>query len=109
MLEARACDVGAIFILILYCRTQDDLAIMIEGSDGQYYLQAGAVLLAGPSLPSDFFLVDVGMQCTAGTWRLEDKVGLPLDAIHTDGHVPHCTRRSSFLPYPYPPHTRAHS
>ena len=62
MLEARACDVRAIFILILYCRTQDDLAIMIEGSDGQYYLQAGAVLLAGPSLPSDFFLVDVGMQ-----------------------------------------------
>jgi hypothetical protein len=28
-------------------RTQDDLAIMIEGADGQYYLQAGAVLLAG--------------------------------------------------------------
>ena len=31
--------------------TQDDLAIMIEGTDGQYYLQAGAILLPGPSLP----------------------------------------------------------
>jgi len=50
--------------------TQDDLAIMIEGSDRQYYLQAGAVLLAG-------------------WWRLEDKIGLPLDAIHTTGNVPH--------------------
>ncbi|KAI0260947.1 hypothetical protein BC834DRAFT_831022, partial [Gloeopeniophorella convolvens] len=49
--------------------TQDDLAIMIEGTDGKYYLQGGAVLLAG-------------------TWRLEDKMGLPLDAIHTTGHVP---------------------
>ncbi|KAI9448577.1 hypothetical protein H4582DRAFT_99939 [Lactarius indigo] len=50
--------------------TQDDLAIMIEGADGQYYLQAGAVLLAG-------------------WWRLEDKIGLPLDAIHTTGNIPH--------------------
>jgi len=24
---------------------------MIEGTDGQYYLQAGAILLPGPSLP----------------------------------------------------------
>lgn len=50
--------------------TQDDLAIMIEGADGQYYLQAGAVLLAG-------------------WWRLEDKIGMPLDAIHTTGNIPH--------------------
>ena len=26
---------------------QDDLAIMFEGPDGQYYLKAGAILLAG--------------------------------------------------------------
>jgi len=50
--------------------TQDNLAVMIEGADGQYYLQAGAVLLAG-------------------WWRLEDKIGLPLDAIHITGNVPH--------------------
>ncbi|KAH9165438.1 hypothetical protein EDB89DRAFT_2134473 [Lactarius sanguifluus] len=50
--------------------TQDDLAIMIEGADGQYYLQAGAVLLAG-------------------WWRLEDKIGMPLDTIHTTGNIPH--------------------
>ena len=36
---------------LCYLSTQDDLAIMIEGTDGQYYLQAGAILLPGPSLP----------------------------------------------------------
>lgn len=48
---------------------QDDLALMIEKPDGQYYLLSGAVLLAG-------------------FWRLEDKVGLPLAEIHTTGDVP---------------------
>jgi len=44
--------------------TQDDLAIMFEREDGQYYLLAGAILLAG-------------------FWRLEDKLGMPLSEIHT--------------------------
>lgn len=48
---------------------QDDLAIMIERADGQYYLLAGAILLAG-------------------FWRLEDKFGMPLSEIHTSGDVP---------------------
>ena len=48
---------------------QDDLAIMFEKEDGQYYLQAGAILLAG-------------------FWRLEDKWGMPLSEIHTSGDVP---------------------
>jgi alpha-1,2-mannosyltransferase len=48
---------------------QDDLAIMIEKEDGQYYLLAGAILLAG-------------------FWRLEDKFGMPLSEIHTSGDVP---------------------
>lgn len=48
---------------------QDDLAIMFERSDGQYYLLAGAILLAG-------------------FWRLEDKFGMPLSEIHTSGDVP---------------------
>ena len=48
---------------------QDDLAIMFEGEDGQYYLRAGAILLAG-------------------FWRLEDKWGMPLSDIHTSGDVP---------------------
>ncbi|KAH9962407.1 hypothetical protein BC827DRAFT_1198471 [Russula dissimulans] len=38
-------------IVVAAMLSQDDLAIMIEGRDGQYYLQAGAVLLAGPFLP----------------------------------------------------------
>lgn len=50
--------------------TQDDLAIMMEKPDGKYYLQAGAILLAG-------------------FWRLEDKLGMQLSQIHTSGHVPH--------------------
>lgn len=49
--------------------TQDDLAVMIEGEDGNYYLKAGAIMLAG-------------------FWRLKDKVNLPLSAIHTTGDVP---------------------
>lgn len=56
-------------IVVAAMLTQDDIAIVIEGTDGQYYLQAGAILLPG-------------------FWRLEDKAGLPLDAIHTSGHVP---------------------
>lgn len=48
---------------------QDDLAIMMERPDGQYYLVAGAILLAG-------------------FWRLQDKVGMPLSEIHTSGDVP---------------------
>lgn len=49
--------------------TQDDLAVMFEKPDGQYYLLAGAILLAG-------------------FWRLEDKLGMPLSEIHTSGDVP---------------------
>lgn len=48
---------------------QDDLAIMFEKPDGEYYLLAGAILLAG-------------------FWRLEDKFGMPLSEIHTSGDVP---------------------
>lgn len=48
---------------------QDDLALMIERSDGQYYLLAGSILLAG-------------------FWRLSDKFGMPLSEIHTSGSVP---------------------
>ena len=48
---------------------QDDLAIMFEKPDGQYYLLAGAIHLAG-------------------FWRLEDKFGMPLSEIHTSGDVP---------------------
>lgn len=48
---------------------QDDIAIMIEKPDGQYYLLAGCILLAG-------------------FWRLEDKFGMPLSLIHTSGDVP---------------------
>lgn len=48
---------------------QDDFAIMIEGRDGQYYLRAGSILLAG-------------------FWRLKDKLNMPLSEIHSSGDVP---------------------
>ncbi|CAG8192513.1 unnamed protein product [Penicillium nalgiovense] len=48
---------------------QDDLALMIERADGEYYLLAGAILLAG-------------------FWRLSDKFGMRLSEIHTSGDVP---------------------
>ena len=48
---------------------QDDLAIMFEKPDGQYYLLAGSILLPG-------------------FWRLSDKFGMPLSEIHTSGDVP---------------------
>ncbi|KAF8304832.1 hypothetical protein DL93DRAFT_2090079 [Clavulina sp. PMI_390] len=48
---------------------QDDLALMVEGSDGRYYFQAGSI-------------------CLAGFWRMIDKIGLPLEEIHTRGRVP---------------------
>lgn len=48
---------------------QDDLALMIEKPDGEYYLLAGSILLAG-------------------FWRLEDKFGMRLSEIHTSGDVP---------------------
>lgn len=42
---------------------QDDLAIMVEGSDDRYYFQGGAI-------------------CVAGNWRLRDKIGLAMEDIH---------------------------
>lgn len=42
---------------------------MFERPDGQYYLLAGSILLAG-------------------FWRLQDKFGMPLSKIHTSGDVP---------------------
>ena len=61
---------------------QDDLAIMMEGEDGQYYLLAGAILLAG-------------------FWKLEDKFGMGLSEIHTSGDVPGYV--SSSLEFPSSP------
>lgn len=48
---------------------QDDLAIMLEKPDGQYYLLAGSILLPG-------------------FWKLSDKLGMSMPEIHTSGDVP---------------------
>ncbi|KAF5388178.1 hypothetical protein D9615_000075 [Tricholomella constricta] len=58
----RALEVSASLV-------QEDLALMIEGTDGKYYFQAGAITIAG-------------------FWRIQDKIGLSLDDIHTTGDVP---------------------
>ncbi|KAF7370939.1 hypothetical protein MSAN_00727900 [Mycena sanguinolenta] len=48
---------------------QDDLALMIEGSDGGYYFMAGAIIVPG-------------------FWRMEDKIGMNMQQIHMSGNVP---------------------
>ncbi|KAJ7173622.1 hypothetical protein C8R46DRAFT_893220 [Mycena filopes] len=48
---------------------QDDLAVMVEGSNGAYYFQGGAI-------------------CVGGFWRMKDKLGMRLDEIHISGKVP---------------------
>ncbi|GAA6039359.1 hypothetical protein JCM8097_002815 [Rhodosporidiobolus ruineniae] len=51
--------------------TQDDLVLMVEDptADGQYRFRAGSV-------------------CTAGFWKLNDKLGMTLDEIHFSGSMP---------------------
>ena len=56
---------------------EDDLALMMEGDDGQYYLRAGSILLPG-------------------FWRLEDKINMPLAQIHTSGDVPKFREKLQF-------------
>ncbi|KAF7597523.1 hypothetical protein BBP40_000001, partial [Aspergillus hancockii] len=53
---------------------QDDIALMLERPDGDYYLLAGSILLAG-------------------FWRLTDKYGMRLSEIHTSGSVPGYTSK----------------
>ncbi|KAF4574570.1 hypothetical protein EYR36_005917 [Pleurotus pulmonarius] len=66
----RAMKVAALLV-------QDDFALMVEGQDGRYYLQGGAI-------------------CIPGFWRMEDKLGMPLEEIHLSGSVPQCA--SHFRP-----------
>ncbi|KAJ6466411.1 hypothetical protein C8R45DRAFT_1021631 [Mycena sanguinolenta] len=48
---------------------QDDLIVMVEGSDGGYYFMAGAIIVPG-------------------FWRMEDKIGMNMEQIHISGNVP---------------------
>lgn len=49
---------------------QDDFALLLEKSDGQYYLSAGAIVMPG-------------------LWNLDERMGMPLSQIHIDhGKVP---------------------
>lgn len=56
---------------------QDDLVLMIEDNDGQYYLKAGNVVLPG-------------------FWRLEDKFNMSLAQIHLSGDVPKFQEKLQF-------------
>jgi Haem-dependent oxidative N-demethylase, alpha subunit-like len=64
----------------------EDLAIMVEGSDGQYYLRAGAICIPGQWTPH-FSPGIFDLVWSTGFWRLEDKIGLPLKDIHLKGGV----------------------
>lgn len=45
------------------------------------------LLLPSPDRGQEYVLIG-GVTCTAGTWRLKDKIGMTLTEIHTSGHVP---------------------
>ncbi|KAJ8589892.1 hypothetical protein M405DRAFT_191594 [Rhizopogon salebrosus TDB-379] len=62
-------EMGEKAMRIVAMLVQEDIALMIEGTDGKYYFQAGAI-------------------CIPGFWRMRDKIGLPLDEIHVSGNVP---------------------
>lgn len=76
---------------------QDDLAIMQEREDGQVYFVAGSVRLSVSRFAPEPDSRRSGRQiCTAGFWRLEDKIGLPLDEIHQRGRVPKFKEKLQF-------------
>lgn len=50
---------------------------MVEDEKGEYRFQAGSI-------------------CTAGFWRLEDKIGRSLHEIHTSGKVPQFREKLKF-------------
>lgn len=64
----------------------EDLAIMMEGPDEQYYLRAGAICVPGRYISNSFISGKLIDGCV-GFWRLEDKIGLPLKQIHLSGGV----------------------
>lgn len=64
----------------------DDLAVMIEGVDGLYYMQAGSICVPGKLL--NIYITRIFKSLSRlGSWRLEDKIGLPLAEIHLRGNV----------------------
>ena len=92
---------------------------MLEGSDGRYYFQAGAIIVPGtyiygrtPSLLQIQKLTNTiaSIPMTLGFWRMVDKLGLPLEEIHTNGAVPQCERLFTFASdHSYPSHSIIHS
>ncbi|KAI6105417.1 hypothetical protein F5141DRAFT_1123574 [Pisolithus sp. B1] len=78
-LETLHCvDMGEEAMRIVTGLVQEDVAIMIEGTDGKYYFQAGSI-------------------CIPGFWRMRDKIGKPLDEIHLSGNVPQLIRNNYFI------------
>lgn len=84
------------------------------GNDGKYYFQAGTICLPGKSSRSIHYhshlllsTLELKFASRRGThiythitdyfppkpgfWRMQDKIGLPLDDIHILGNVPQCT------------------
>lgn len=90
---------------------QDDLAIMQEREDGQVYFVSGSVSAVEIVEQDERSRADVdvsGQICTAGFWRLEDKIGLPLDEIHARGRVPQYKEKLQFSVRRRPTLTSSH-
>jgi Haem-dependent oxidative N-demethylase, alpha subunit-like len=65
----------------------DDIAIMVEGDDGRYYMRAGSICVPGAFIWIFSSFVCDRRNSILGSWRLVDKIGLPLADIHLKGNV----------------------
>ena len=100
--------------LTSYIHRNDLMIVVSIGRDGKYYFQAGTICLPGKSsrsihYHSHLLLSTWSLNPTRhrthiymhilltisppkpGFWRMQDKIGLPLDDIHILGNVPQCT------------------
>ncbi|KAH7916776.1 hypothetical protein BJ138DRAFT_1131787 [Hygrophoropsis aurantiaca] len=68
-------EMGEEALRIAALLVQEDMALMIEGSDRKYYFQVGAICIPGMSL----------------FWRMREKIGNSQDEIHVSGNVPQYT------------------
>ena len=74
------------------------------GEDGRYYFQAGTICNAGKGISTLQLnmLTQFKTYLLKGTWRLEDKIGMPLEDIHISGGVPRCAYLPTImLPLPH--------
>ena len=68
---------------------QDDLAVLLPGklAESARLCLIQTIILLGPN---GKYYFQAGSICLAGSWRLQDKIGMPLAEIHNSADVPQC-------------------